>query len=74
MFPVSLGDPLHDGIEHDVQAFSRRNPDVKPARYPPDGPFPSDRRPFLLLRELLVHQHLGADNAVARQLVDLGVG
>ena len=38
------------------------------------GPPPSAGRPLLLFHQLLLHQHLGSDDAVARQLIDLGLG
>ena len=36
-------------------------------------PLPSARRPLFLFHELFFHQHLGADDAIARELLDLGI-
>ncbi len=58
----------------DISACGRPRPGRFRISALPGGPLPSARRPLLLFHELLLHQHLGADNAVARQLIDLGVG
>src|SRR3954471_1441506 len=35
---------------------------------------PSARRPLLLFHELFLHPHLGANDALARELFELGIG